>query len=571
MRLDVTRRLLRLLHGQWVLMAVSVISRVLNQGLGVAIPATAGLFVVRSAQGDRPALGMVILVLSAMALVKGVFRYLEQFTGHAVAFRLLAEVRSAVFRWLERVEPGRTDTLRGGDLVARVSGDIARVEPFYAHTIAPVIAAILLPAVVLVGLAGVAGPLPALVLAGFVAVYLMVVPWLGWRRVGAQGAEERRLAGDNSARVTEIVQGAEEIAILGAGEEVLVDSESSSEVLASVRRSLAWGSANRSLLGGVVSAAAFIAVSIAGLAADVGIDAMVASVIVSWTLMGYLRSLEEIIPDTEQSLAAASRLFELEGLEPQVAGEVDRLIDGGVRFERVAVQGGGQVMVDSVDLMIPDGSLLGIVGPSGSGKSSLVETLVRHRDPSYGSVLIGGVSVEDLSLSALRAAVTLVPQRLDVFHGTVASNLQVARPSAGPEEMRHALDRARLLDWVDGLEGGLDAPVGEGGHGLSGGQAQRLALARAFLRDPRVLILDEATSELDADTERAVLDEVRSERGRRTLIVVAHRMETVVSADQIAVMDGGRLVEIGSHDHLVAAGGLYAALWARHEDMLAVT
>jgi ATP-binding cassette subfamily B protein len=261
----------------------------------------------------------------------------------------------------------------------------------------------------------------------------------------------------------------------------------------------------------------------------------------------------------------------LEGLEPQVAGEVDRLIDGGVRFERVAVQGGGQVMVDSVDLMIPDGSLLGIVGPSGSGKSSLVETLVRHRDPSYGSVLIGGVSVEDLSLSALRAAVTLVPQRLDVFHGTVASNLQVARPSAGPEEMRHALDRARLLDWVDGLEGGLDAPVGEGGHGLSGGQAQRLALARAFLRDPRVLILDEATSELDADTERAVLDEVRSERGRRTLIVVAHRMETVVSADQIAVMDGGRLVEIGSHDHLVAAGGLYAALWARHEDMLAVT
>jgi ATP-binding cassette, subfamily B, bacterial len=218
---------------------------------------------------------------------------------------------------------------------------------------------------------------------------------------------------------------------------------------------------------------------------------------------------------------------------------------------------------------VPSGSLVGIVGPSGSGKSSLVETLVRHRDPSYGSVLIGGQPVVGLSLPALRGAVSLVPQRLDVFHGTIASNLQIARPEAGIEEMRQALERARLLDWVDGLDGGLDTPIGEGGVGLSGGQAQRLALARAFLRDPRVLILDEATSELDTETERSVLDEVYSERGRRTLIVVAHRMETVVSADQIAVMDGGRLVELGTHDDLVAAGGLYAALWARHADMLA--
>jgi ABC-type multidrug transport system fused ATPase/permease subunit len=285
--------------------------------------------------------------------------------------------------------------------------------------------------------------------------------------------------------------------------------------------------------------------------------------------MGALRPLEEIIPDTEQSLAAASRLFELEDLEPQVAGDLGRPNDGEVRFERVSVQGGGLVMVESVDLIVPAGSFVGIVGPSGSGKSSLVATLVRQRDPSYGRVLIGGRPVEDLSPTALRAAVALVPQRLDVFHGTITSNLQIARPSAGIEEMTQALERASLLDWVHGLDRGLETPIGEGGIGLSGGQAQRLALARAFLRDPRVLVLDEATSELDTVTESAVLDEVYGERGGRTLIVVAHRMETVMSADQIAVMDGGRLVELGVHDDLVAASGLYAALWARHEDMLA--
>jgi ATP-binding cassette subfamily C protein CydC len=567
-RIEVTRRLLGFLRGQGTLMSISVTSRVLNQALGVAIPVAAGVFVVNAAQGAGPSVGVVILVLGALALIKGLFRYLEQFTGHAVAFRLLAELRGSVFRWLERVEPGRTETLRGGDLVARVSGDIGRVEPFYAHTIAPVLAAVLLPISVLAGLAVVAGVLPALVLAGFVVVYLLVVPWLGWRRVGAQGAEERRLAGETAARVTDIVQGAEEIALLGAGVEVLEESAGSDEVLGSVRRSLARGAANRALIGGLISAAALLTVSIVGVTRHVPIDALVASIIVSWTLLGSLRSLEEIIPDTEQSLAAAARLFELEDLAPQMSGDVALPLDGTVRFERVAVQGDGQVMVDSVDLTIPDGSFLGIVGPSGSGKSSLVETLMRHRDPSYGSVLLGGVPVGDLSLSALRAAVTPVPQRLDVFHGTVASNLQIARPSAGPEEMRLALERASLLDWVESLEGGLDAPIGEGGHGLSGGQAQRLALARSFLRDPRVLILDEATSELDADTEQAVLDEVYSERGRRTLIVVAHRMDTVVMADQIAVMDGGRLVELGPHDDLMA-NGLYAELWARHADMLA--
>lgn len=567
---DVTARLLRLLEGHRGLMAVSALCRVVNQTLAVAIPALAVVFVFDVVDDSARDIGSVIWVLVALALVKGLFRYLEQFTGHAVAFRLLAVLRNHVYRWLERLEPARLEDERSGDLVARVSGDISRVEPFYAHTIAPLIAAVLVPVVSLSALAWLFDPLPALVLAGVVALYLGFVPWMGRGRVEALGPEARRMEGQSAAAVADIIQGAHEIAVLDAGSEVLARTARSGQDLVAVQSTLARSSAKRVLAGGVVSALAVVAVGGVGVAAGLTLQTLAVSLTVAWTVMTPLRSLEEIVPDTEQALAAAGRLFALEDLKPQRTGHEAVPDDRAhVRFETVTVETGARRLLDGVDLEVAPGSFLGVVGPSGSGKSTLVQTLVRHRDPASGRVMLGSREVGELSSSELSRTVAFVPQRPDIFHGTVRSNLLIADGEAGEDDLRSALARAHLLEWVDSLDRGLDTPIGERGVGMSGGQLQRLAIARAFLRDPSVLVLDEATSELDSATEATVLEEVYAERGDRTLIVVAHRMETITSADQIVVIDRGRLVESGTHETLSSKGGLYSALWQRHEDVLA--
>lgn len=221
-----------------------------------------------------------------------------------------------------------------------------------------------------------------------------------------------------------------------------------------------------------------------------------------------------------------------------------------------------------VDVVIRDKSFVAIVGPSGSGKSTLVELLVRFRDPDVGRVTLGGADLSAVEQSLLTEAVTLVPQRSEIFHGTLADNLLLARPTATRAELGDALDRAQLGAWVDSLDNGLETKVGELGSTLSGGQRQRLAIARAFLRDPKVLVLDEATSELDGLTERLVLNEIARERGKRTLMVVAHRVASIIAADEILVVDAGRIVERGTHESLLAAGGVYSGIWRRHLDLV---
>lgn len=563
------RRLLRLLRPQRGKVIVSALCRTVNQGLGVIIPAVAVSLVFSVVDGSSSS-GAALSILAGLALVKGAFRYLEQYTGHAVAFRLLAELRGQVFRWLQRLEPARLEDERTGDLVARVSGDIDRVEPFYAHTIAPLVAAVAVPLFTLVGLAWWLDPGVALALAPFLIVYLAFVPWIGSSRVGEIGSEVRRLYGETAAAVTDTVQGSREIAVLGAGPRVVAGLAASLRRRTALERKLAHSAALRSLFGGLIQAAALTVVTLVVVGAGLELVDIAVSLVLAWTVMAPVRALEQIVPDTEQALAAAGRLFEIEDMPAQPRGGDARRpsVGGAVRFDSLTVRAESETLVDSVSLDVPVGSFLGVVGPSGAGKSTLIQTLVRHRDPSAGQVLLGGVPIGDLAPSTLARSVGMVPQRPDVFYGTVASNLRLGAPDAGPGDLMAALERAQLGDWVAGLDDGLETRLGERGVGLSGGEIQRLALARVFLRDPAVLVFDEATSELDAATERAVLDEVVAERGRRTLIVVAHRMETIVAADLLAVMDRGRVVETGTHSELKASNGLYAALWRRHGDVL---
>jgi ATP-binding cassette subfamily C protein CydCD len=236
-----------------------------------------------------------------------------------------------------------------------------------------------------------------------------------------------------------------------------------------------------------------------------------------------------------------------------------------IRFEAAsfAYPGAHRATLTEFSLDIPAGATVALVGPSGAGKTTIANLLMRFWDPSRGRITIDGVDLKDFELDHLRRRIALVSQDTYLFNGTLGANVLLARPEASEAEVRHALDQAALAEFVDGLPEGLDTEVGERGVQLSGGQRQRVAIARAFLKNAPTLVLDEATSHLDAVSETQVRGALDALMRDRTTIVIAHRLSTVRGADLLAVLDRGRLVETGSHIELVARNGLYARLIRR--------
>ena len=218
-------------------------------------------------------------------------------------------------------------------------------------------------------------------------------------------------------------------------------------------------------------------------------------------------------------------------------------------------------MLHGIDLHVPPGSTLAIVGPTGAGKSSIVKLLLRLYDPTAGSITLDGVDLRERPQADVRRAIGLVSQDVFLFHGSVRENLRYGRPDADEPALWRALELAEAHDFVEALPQGLDTVVGERGQKLSGGQRQRLSIARAILKDPPVLVLDEATSAVDNETEAAIQRSLASVTQGRTTVAIAHRLSTIRHADEIVVLDQGRVVERGRHDALVAADGIYAGLW----------
>ena len=514
----------------------------------------------------------LLVLLWIVAPMAGVLHWLESWLAHDFAFRLLSEMRIDLFNKLDRLAPAYLLRRRTGDLVAMVTHDTELVEFFFAHTIAPAAVAVLVPTVVLAILAAAGWPMAA-ALMPFLAV-VALSPFLMRRRIDALGSRAREALGELNAHAVDTIQGLAEIVAFQATQprrrDFVERIRNHHRVRLPFFRNLTIQTALVEAATGfgglaiVVSGANLVA---AGVLEGAYLPLLTLLAMASFLPLSEISNIGRQLADT---LGSTRRLYAVHNEPvaitdgPGVATESDprgaTLELAGVDF---AYPGADRLALADVGFTVPPGGRVALVGPSGAGKTTAANLLLRFWDPLQGSVRMNGRDLRDYDLDDLRRRMALVTQDTFLFNTTLRDNIMIARPEASAADLSRAIERSALTEFVESLPEGLETPVGERGVQLSGGQRQRVAIARAILKDAPVLILDEATSHLDAVNEQAVHQALEQLMTHRTTVVIAHRLSTIRNAHRIVVLDAGRVVETGTHGELLARGGLYAHLVSR--------
>ena len=515
--------------------------------------------------------GYLLILLGLAAPLAGLLHWVESWLAHDIAYRLLAEMRIDLFRKLDSLAPAYLVRRRSGDLIALANQDVETIEYFFAHTVAPALVAALVPSAVVVTLALVAWPV-ALALLPFI-LYAGLAPVVTRARIDRLGAQARDRLGLLSAYVTETIQGLSDLvafqAVAGRRDGFMELVRGYQRIRVELLRDLSSQTAQLEIVTGFGGLA--VAVVGARLAAEHHLLPTTLPLLILLALASFLpiSEIAQVSRQLADTIASTRRYYAVQREKPAVVDGPLRPPSpaGGsaIRFEEVSFTypGARRPALGNVDLVVPAGTTMALVGPSGAGKTTIANLLLRFWDPTVGRILIDGVDLREFELDHLRARISLVSQDTYLFNDTLRANVALARPEADETAILRALEQAALADFVGSLPEGLDTIVGERGVQLSGGQRQRVAIARAFLKNAPTLILDEATSHLDAVSEAQVRGALDALMRDRTTIVIAHRLSTVRNADRLAVLDRGHVVEAGSHTELIARGGLYARLIRR--------
>jgi ATP-binding cassette subfamily B protein len=566
------RRILALFAPQRARLIVVIVLSLVAAGIAL-IPPLAMKRIIDDALPARDArqLALYVLVMLAAPLLAGLVGVAHHQLNHHVGQAVMRDLRLALFQSVQRQSVAFFTKTPAGDLVQRLTGDVHFVQGVVTGSVvdgAAQLITLLATATILFVLDW------RLALVSVVLVPLCALPL----RIVNQRRRQIRLD-TQRARSHMASLSTEAFGVSGAlltrifAREPLVEArfaEVNQRVMdLELRFNLIarWFALLTSILGPAGTAVLFLYGGLRVIDGDMTIGALFAFAAYLAQLLGPAARLLNLHVEIAAAAAIFVRLFEVLDLKPALAdrpGAVELArIDGRITLRDVSfAYGDDQARVlDGVSLEVPPGAVVALVGPSGGGKSTLASLLARLADPIEGTVAIDGVNLRDVTLASLRRQMAFVPQDSFLFHTTLAENLRFGKPDATVDEMLDACRRARIDGVVARLPAGLETVVGERGHRFSGGERQRIAIARALLADPRVLVLDEATAHLDAESEHAVREAIAELMKGRTTVVIAHRLSTVVDADEIVVLERGRMVERGRHAALLEANGLYARLF----------
>ena len=499
---------------------------------------------------------------------ESIFEYLFQILWRNLAQRLQSDLRQDAYEHAQKLDMSFFEARSSGQLVATMNDDVNQLERFLdggANAMIQVVVTVVAVGAVFFVLS------PLIALLAFTPIPLIVWGTFYFqRKAGPLYADVREKVGDLSSRLANNLGGIATIKSFTAERREAARLKASSEAYVEAnRRAIRISSAFIPVIRMAILAGFLATFTVGGMMAlegNLNVGAYGVLVFLTQRLLWPLTGLAEVIDLFERAMASTRRILDLlaepvhvrddasETLEQPVKGEVSF---AGVSFHYPSSGAG----IDNISVQVPAGNTLALVGATGSGKSTLIKLLLRFYDPTGGLILIDGQPIQSVSLKSLREAIGLVSQDVYLFEGSIRDNLAYGFPEANDEQIIEAAKTAEAWSFIEALPEGLSTAVGERGVRLSGGQRQRLSLARALLKDPPILVLDEATSAVDNETEAAIQRSLKRIGHNRTVIMIAHRLSTIVDADTIAVVDGGRIVESGRHEDLLESNGAYTAQW----------
>jgi len=567
--------LLPLLGEHWRLIAVAYLSGALHQLLALASAGVGAYVVAEAATGASPGdLKGWLILLACLVVPLAVMNVADSYFAHIAAFRALADIRGKVYTAFERLSPGYMLERRSGDLGSAAISDVEQVEIFFAHTLSPLAVATTVPVATTLALGTFHWSL-AVALVPILLLLASVPAWLR-RRAELHGRELREALGRMSADSTDTFQGLRELVTFGAVRQRLALLRREGRRLAAAKS--AHGRRSGTELAATDTIAligSLIVLSLgAGLVMNGSLEPTLfpVAVVLAVVAMSPVLQVTEVARELSMVASAAERITALIDEPPPVRDRVSASprgpVEPHIRFDDVGFRYRDDLRhaVENVTFEIRTGETVALAGHSGAGKSTCANLLLRLWDVTDGAISVGGHDVRDYRQEDLRALMTLVPQDTFLFNRSLRENIRLGRADASDREVESAARAAQAHDFISDLPDGYDTVAGELGALMSGGQRQRIAIARALLKDAPILVMDEAVSNLDAASEKAVTAAMDQVREGRTTLVIAHRLSTIRTADRVVVLSDGKVAETGTHEQLIARNGAYVNLLASQLD-----